>query len=64
MEERNISPFSTKVVIQKQCLAHCFWVTTPPESATRLEIQSEKSLRSDARIVPLTDLSVGQPNDN
>ena len=60
MEERNISPFSTQVVIQKQCFARRFWVTTPPESTTLLEIQSEKkSPRSDARVVPLADLSVG-----
>jgi hypothetical protein len=38
MEERNISPFSTQVVIQKQCSARCFWVTTRPESATRLHL--------------------------
>jgi hypothetical protein len=38
MEERNTSPFSTQVVIRKQCFARCFWVTTSPESATRLHL--------------------------
>lgn len=34
MEERNTLSFSTQVVIQKQGVARCFWVTTWSESAT------------------------------